>query len=272
MKKLIAFLAIAAMQLTPAMATVGGPWSNNTFDSHIDGMYSGIMYTKNGTGIIRFSQSQNAQASAFSMSMLYHKGLTYSGSCQCNIDSDSKQVAGMTNGSAYNRSPLASGNQSPPINDNNPSFSGNAPARTPAVWQVPLAGNPNLFVPPGNQVNSGSRALANSYWTGKLTNTVGTIRFKANGMAAFIGDNDIIWRVTSTQASDGTQTSTQAAVNTGSNITSTVVQVSTGGNDRLPEPRNKVPVHVFGSRISYTLQASFIGNGLTGTGGGTFSF
>ena len=52
------------------------------------------------------------------------------------------------------------------------------------------------------------------------------------------------------------------------------VEVDRGGNDPFPTPTNRVRIRVFGSRISYNVNASIGGlnAGVDGTGGGGFAF
>ena len=107
MKKIIAFVTLAAFHASSAYAWVGGPWSSNTHDNHTTGLFGGTITMKNGSGIFRFSSTDTAQMGAFNSSMIYYKGVTFLGSCQANVDFNEKTVDGITNGSASNRSPAS---------------------------------------------------------------------------------------------------------------------------------------------------------------------
>jgi len=284
MKKLIALVTLTAMQLTPAMAIVGGPWSGNTPDSHITGLFAGMMTMPNGSGIFRFTATETAQLGVFSSSLIYYKGVTYLGSCQANVDFQNKKVFGITNGSAYNRSPRPTQQQTPPLNDNNASFQPTTPNLSSTTFNIPLTPTVSgttvtartFSVPAAGA--SGPVGIGNTSWEGKITQSAPYVRFKARGEAAFFGNQPITFRLNVIEdppeafevPASGTTPATIIIV--GGRIRE--VSVDNGGNDPFPEPRNRVKLRVFGSRIAYNVAPSAGGTngGLDGTGGGGFAF
>jgi len=281
MKKLIAILTLVAMQTTPALAWVGGPWSGNTHDNRVTGTFGGTITMKNGSGIFRFSATESAQMGAFNSSMIYYKGVTFFGSCQATIDFESKTVAGMTNGSAFNRNPGPAQNRTSPIVDNNPNFTPGG-AGAGGSFTIPLIPNiidseptPNNFQLT-NTGTSGPVGIANTSWSGRLTKTAPNIRFKARGEANFLGPQPIIQRII-VKYGEPIIPRTPAEpepVQTFIPGPPEEVSVDRGGNDPFPKPANRVKIRVFGSRISYNVAAPIGGtNGsIEGTGGGGFAF
>lgn len=279
MKKLIAFVSLVAMQLTPAMAHVGGPWSGGTVDSHISGIFGGIMTLRNGSGIFRFSQTDGAQLSAFSASMIYYKGVTFLGSCQAHIDWPTRKIAGMTNGSAYNRSPAVVRQEAPPLVDNNPNFNpqdASLQQRTLTVSLTPAVAADGTITTRTFQTSNlgaaGPVGIANTHWQGKLTTTAPIPRFEAKGQAAFLGEQPSILEFDIVEGATRTFNTPVGPVEVPGPLER--LSVGRGGNDPFPKPRNTEKIRVFGSRISYTAVPSFGGQqgGLIGTGGGGFSF
>jgi hypothetical protein len=264
MKKLIAFLCILSLQVTPAMALVGGPWSGNTHDGNTGGVFSGSMHFRNGSGIFRFSNNSAAQISVQSVSVIYYKGRTYLGSCMADIDFGRKKVTGITNGSSYNRSPSAATNQSPPLIDNNPDYAPGRPQTAPFSGVNPLAIDPftGAIVPftYSNSLNSASSALANSFWEGNITTNFPNIRFKAKGEVAFIGSAPSVYRGSGSLTGDATSAQTTSIIDF-------------GGNDPIEDPENREKVRVFGNRSSYALVGATSPETTgVGTGGGGFAF
>ena len=202
MKRLIALLSGIALQLSPAMAHVGGPWSGNTYDNHTDGIFGGMITMRNGSGIFRFSATDTAQLGAFSSSMIYYQGITFFGSCSATIDWESKKISGVTNGSAFNRSPRPAQQQTAPINDNNPNWEPQRPGLAALTLNVPLS---PIIV--GDQITArtqplaglgatGPVGIANSHWSGKITKSKPTPKFEAKGQAAFVGARPLTLRFT----------------------------------------------------------------------------
>ncbi len=276
MKKLIALITLTAMQATPAMAWVGGPWSGNTPDSHTEGLFGGTITMRNGSGMFRFTSFDTAQLGIFSTSMIYYKGITFLGSCQANIDFDSKDVFGITNGSAYNRSPAAVQQRSSPLNDNNPAWEPGRSTRALTTVAIPVSPivngaqvTPRITIPVTG--GSGPVGIANTSWEGKITRSSPNVRFKCKGEASFIGDQPINFRIAVTEEPPLVNDPAIPLIIPG-NLTG--VQVDTGGNDPFPTPRNREKIRVYGSRLSYNVSASVGGQngGLDGTGGGGFAF
>jgi len=278
MKKLIAIITMTAMQATPALAWVGGPWSGNTYSNSVTGTFGGSITMKNGSGIFRFSATESAQMGAFNTSMIYYKGITFFGSCQANLDFDSKTVDGMTNGSAYNRNPGPSQNRTSPIVDNNPNFNPGTgaanvaytvPLQPSIIDGVPTAATPYTLSSIGG---SGPVGIANTSWSGKLTRTEPNVRFKAKGEANFFGPQPVVQRMSVKYGPDVVRNETPPATIVPGPVQE--VTVDRGGNDAFPDPANRVKIRVFGSRISYGVSLSVGGtNGsVEGTGGGGFAF
>ena len=281
MKKLIAIITLMAMQATPALAWVGGPWSGNTYDGKTTGLFGGTITMKNGSGIFRFTSTETAQMGTYSSSMIYFKGITFFGSCQANIDFDAKTVDGITNGSAFNRNPGPAQNRTTPINDNNPSFlpGGGAAAQaftiplTPTIVDDEATPNTSQLTATGA---SGPVGIANTSWTGRLTSTKPNVRFKAKGFANFHGPQPVIQRFTVKYVEPNPLVESGGDGQPLTRIPNVLSEVSVdrGGNDPFPEPVNQVKIRVFGSRLSYNLFTPVGGTNGTveGTGGGGFAF
>jgi len=279
MKKLIAILTLVSMQTTPALAWVGGPWSGNTYDNKVTGLFGGSITMKNGSGIFRFSATETAQMGAFNSSMIYYKGVTFFGSCQANIDFEAKTVDGMTNGSAFNRNPGPAQNRTSPIADNNPNFQpGTTGANT--SYTIPLVPNivdgeptPSTFTLT-NVGSSGPVGIANTSWSGRLTRTAPNVRFKAKGEANFLGPQPIVQRIIVKYGDPVIPPDPEDPTAPFVPGPPEEVSIDRGGNDPFPEPANRVKIRVFGSRISYNIVASVGGTNGTveGTGGGGFAF
>lgn len=278
MKKLIAIATVMALQATPAMAWVGGPWSSNTYDGRVTGIFGGMITMRNGSGIFRFSATETAQLGAFNSSMIYYKGVTYLGSCQADLDFEAKRVSGITNGSAYNRSPAATQNQSPPLNDNDPSYIPGAQTTnqtltiqlSPAISGDEVEARTFQFQ---NNGRSGPIGIANTSWQGKITKTAPNIRFSAKGEAVFSGEAGMITRFTITEAEplDPLDPGEDPILFIPGPVRE--ISIDQGGNDPFPNPTNRVKIKVTGSRISYNVNPSLTSaTTLQGTGGGSFSF
>jgi hypothetical protein len=99
MRKVLGFLAIAfALQMGSAFAIVGGPWDNNTYDGNTGGTYTGVIVMDNGSGIIRWSEGEEAQLSVLSESAIWYKGVVYFGTCFAVVDWVRKKFNGITSG------------------------------------------------------------------------------------------------------------------------------------------------------------------------------
>ncbi len=265
MKKLIAFVSVLALQVTPAMAWVGGPWSAGTHDNHVTGIFGGIITMKNGSGIFRFSSDESAQLGAFNSSVVYYKGRTFLGSCLAHIDFQSKSISGITNGSAYDRSPTQRIPTTSPLVDHPVGGGGQI-----SVPLTPIINPDDNEVTPRNYNLAGLTAtgpvgIANTQWEGKLTSTAPNIRFSAKGEAAFVGASDLVFDI----RIDEVPNEDPALPPSLNGIT-----IGFGGNNEFPDPENTEKIRVFGSRVTYNVSPSAGGlnNSITGTGGGAFSF
>jgi hypothetical protein len=211
--------------------------------------------------------------------MIYYQGITFLGSCQANIDWESKKIFGITNGSAFNRSPRPAQQQTAPLNDNNPNWEPQRPGLANVTLAVPLS---PIIV--GDQITArtqpltgigatGPVGIANSHWQGKITKSKPTPKFEAKGEAAFVGPRPLVLRFT-IQEGPPPLPPTQGPPPFIVPGILEEVSVDFGGNDPFPKPRNTERIRVFGSRISYNVNASIGGlnGGIDGTGGGAFAF
>jgi hypothetical protein len=263
MKKILAALTLITFTTSQTFAWTGGPWSGNTYDGNISGLFGGTMAMRDGNGIFRFTATETAQLGAFNSSMIYYRGITYLGSCQAQVDFEFRTVSGITNGSAYNRNNRPAQQQATPLNENDPSYT---PGTQPGTQTINTAAG-SITKPGGT--NDGPVGIANSSWKGKLTSTRPSVRFKASGQAAFRGSQPVISRITAVQTGDLGNVDAEGAPRDSS---FTITQDS-GGDDVLQKPTNSVKVTVYGSRISSTVSQSVTSDASgNGTGGGGFAF
>ena len=125
-----------------------------------------------------------------------------------------------------------------------------------------------------NVRSSGPVGIANTSWSGRLSQTKPNVRFKARGEANFLGPQPIVQRIVvqygdpiiPPDPEDPTAPFVPGPIEE--------VSIDRGGNDPFPEPSNRVKIRVFGSRISYNLFTPVGGTNGTveGTGGGGFAF
>lgn len=249
MKKFGAYLSlIGILSQSTALAWVGGPYSNNTYDGLDGGVFGGTIRGSNTSGIFKFSQGNEAYVSPFGDSIVYHKGLTYYGECFGQVDFDSKTVSGVTNGSS------AGSNQNDP--NSSPQyrnlFGGGFGVQNGTATQLGL-----------NTIDVGATAqfpilTANSYWNGKITKSKQTMRFKASGEMSFIGaatETTTFNRVTST----GVFEDPSFDLDTGLNLIGTSSPPGTGTTSRTTGAKNNYPnimdsvkIRIYGSRTSVT--------------------
>jgi hypothetical protein len=219
MKKTISLLAAAiALQAAPAFALVGGPWDNNNFNPTNAGTYQAAIFMKNGAGMARFTDTATYQFSRFNQSIIYYRGIVYTGTAFGLVDHNTDLVMGVTNGDTTNTVIVE-----------------NTAGLAPGVPFNPLQGS----------VNSGAGAnvqTCNTQWTCKITSDAPILRFSGDGEAAFFGDLNTIDRITSitTVIEEGD--------------TETVIEediTDFGGQDsKFPEIGVRAKLHVFGSQIS----------------------
>lgn len=100
MKKITALLSLISLigaQVTPALAHIGGPYSNNTYDGFQGGIFHGTMTSKGLFGIFRFSTGFEPVITGQAQSVVMVNGLTLYGECFGFVDFTSRSVAGITN-------------------------------------------------------------------------------------------------------------------------------------------------------------------------------
>jgi len=219
MKKSISLLAAAVvLQAAPAFAIVGGPWDNDNFNPTNSGTYQAAIFMRNGAGMARFSDTATYQFSRFNQSIIFYRGIVYTGTAFGFIDHNSDTVIGITNGDTTNTILVE-----------------NAAGLTPGIPFNGLQGS----------VNSGSGAnvqICNTQWTCKITRDAPIMRFSGDGEAAFFGDLTTIDRITSVTT----------VIEEGD--TETVIEediTDFGGQDsEFPEIGVRAKVWVFGSQIS----------------------
>ena len=249
MKKFGAYLSlIGILSQSTALAWVGGPYSNNTYDGLDGGVFGGTIRGSHTSGIFKFSQGNEAYVSPFGDSIVYHKGLTYYGECFGNVDFDSKTVSGVTNGSS------AGANQNDP--NSSPQyrnlFGGGFGVQNGTATQLGL-----------NTIDVGATAqfpilTANSYWNGKITQSKQTMRFKASGEMSFISaatETSTFSRVSSSGVFENPRFDDLTGLNiigTGTPPGSGSTFRTTGAKNNFPEIINSVKIRIYGSRTSVT--------------------
>ncbi len=215
MKKIVALLTLVSFlfQAAPAMAWVGGPYSNNTHDGRSGGVFQGMITMKNGSGMFRFSSGSEPFISPNANSVIFHQGLTYFGDCFGMVDFPSKKISGIMNG----RTTIT------------------FPANTPAT----PTGSPSIQF--GNGADD---FIANVEWSGKLTRTAPGVLFKGKGYAYFFEanySNQISTSIITVGIQDEIPGEPAATIDT--SITQTITQ-------NEPTPKQKVKIKVYGSRVS----------------------
>jgi len=287
-------VAIVCFHGHPALALVGGPFGFNDPQGNQTGIYQATIQLKNGSGICRFSEGQEAQISVFNTSSVFYKGIIYFGTCFGIVDKNAKRVTGQTNG-------RSDGFQSTTTEEDVQSglFTLTANQTTNTVDGL-------------DQGTSGVIGNCNTSWTGKITDTAPILEFEAEGIAYFFGDLDSTSIITSNidnpnpiigTGADSTIAAIQIIIdafipdgagtqnpfdNLGvddvlrlldisatfreSNITNTL---SSGGQvDEFPDLGVQVPIQVLGSQISFTRTPPVTNqrDRITGTGSGGFLF
>jgi hypothetical protein len=245
MKKFGAYLSLIGLfSQATALAWVGGPYSNNTYDGFDGGIFGGTIRGSACSGIFKFSQGNEAYVSPFGDSIVYHKGMAYYGECYGFVDFDSKTVSGVTNGS-NNGSNLNDPNASPQFRN----LYGNGFGVQNGTG-AGIAGT-NNFGGAGSDT-----AVANSYWNGKITKSKQTMRFRAKGEMTFFGNATEVTeynRVTST----GDFEDPRFDADTGLNLIGTGNPPGSGTSFRVSGAQNNYPnitatikIRVYGSRTS----------------------
>lgn len=172
MKKIGALLGIMALAMqSTALAWIGGPYSNNTYDGFDGGIFSGSIRGKRCTGIFKFSQNTGGSyVSPFGDSIIYFKGIAYYGEAYGWIDTVTGTASGVTNGL-----------------NNGGSNDGLAALRS--IFGNGFGVNNGIPDPDGTGASGGTAFSngANTMWNGKIKSKRPTIRFEGKGEASFFG-------------------------------------------------------------------------------------
>lgn len=181
MKQLTAVLTVFAMFASPALAWVGGPYSNNTVDGFDGGIFQYTFRGDNVMGMARFSQNTSAAYnSEFGDSVTYFNGVTYYGESYGFVDFASGSVDGIVNGTAAG------------TDLNNPAAAFRSANGTSfGVFNGVRYGTANpLFGPftPGGPEST--HMVANVRWSGSLTRKFPVVRFDGFGEATFYGEGE----------------------------------------------------------------------------------
>lgn len=222
MKKFIASITALSffLQAVPAMAWVGGPYSNNTTDGKSGGVFQGMITMKNGSGMFRFSSGAEPFVSPNANSVMFHKGLVFYGDCFGMADFNSKRIAGITNGlTTINLQGTA----------------GTTPVGTPSI----------------DFDNGSQNYICNTEWSGKFVCTAPNPIFKAKGFA-YIFENNYSNTTTTDIITTGIieELPGDPAPIRETTISQTITESS-------PVPKQKVKIRVFGSRVSPIAYTNF---------------
>ena len=275
MKKFGAYLSLLGLfSQATALAWVGGPYSNNTYDGFDGGIFGGTIRGSATSGIFKFSQGNEAYVSPFGDSIVYNKGMAYYGECYGFVDFDSKTVSGSTNG-ANNGNNLNDPNASPQFRNLFGNGFGVQNGTSAGIASSNQFGGNQFTNSAGGQIAANTAAStvgnANSYWNGKITKSKQTMRFRAKGEMSFFGNASEVTefnRVTSTGVfedprNDGPSATDPSDIGTSISIfgtstppgTGTFVRVS-GAENNYPNIQDKIKIKVYGSRTSV---APFVG-------------
>jgi len=245
MKKFGAYLSLIGLfSQATALAWVGGPYSNNTYDGLDGGIFGGTIRGSATSGIFKFSQGGEAYVSPFGDSIVYHRGMAYYGECYGFVDFDSKTVSGVTNG-----------------NNNGTTTDPNNRAAYTNLYTN--SGGGSFGVQNGTPTAGSTVAAANSAWNGKITRSKQTVRFRAKGEMSFFGNATevtTVINVTSTgdfqdPRRDVPNPAIVGDVSTGLNLTGVGNPPGSGTTTRVdgltnnyPNITEKVKIKVYGSR------------------------
>ncbi len=262
MKKFVATITTFAtfFQAVPAMAWVGGPYSNNIADGRAGGVFQGTISMKNGSGMFRFATSSEPFLSPNANAVIIHKGITYFGDCFGMVDGPSKRISGITNG-------LSNISTDTVVQPTGGSFINLGNAITINSNTVPI-GAPNIQF--GNGLDN---FVCNSEWSGRIQGPRPGMTFKAKGYAHFFSAADS--HSTSTYTLSGNYTTNAANISNPSTggdlivvgpynivrtlattpVTTVTTNVTVPGSIRADvtneaSSKEKVKIKVFGSRVS----------------------
>ena len=188
MKKFGAILSLLALiSQSTALAWIGGPYSNNTYDGFDGGTFAGTMRGNRVTGLFKFSQDAQAYVSPFGDSIVYHKGMTYYGEAYGFIDTVGGTASGVTNGQIAGENTGDPGALFRNVSGFGFGVLNGEDGRTVSTGASQTTANT------GNINVSG----ANSMWNGKITAKRPTVRFKGKGEVSFFGNGGTISTYTS---------------------------------------------------------------------------
>ena len=248
MKKFGAYLSLLGLiSQATALAWVGGPYSNNTYDGFDGGVFKGTIRGSSTPGIFSFSQGDEALVSPFGDSIVYNKGMAYYGECYGFVDFDSKKVSGVTNGAN------AGGNLNDP--NSSPQFR-NVFGQGFGVVNGASGGAYTNTASGATGAAGSNVGTANSSWNGKITKSKQTMRFSAKGEMTLFGSSTEVTefnRVNST----GVFNNPTFDPDTGLNLIGTGNPAGTGTTNRIsgavnnfPNIQAKIRIRVYGSRTS----------------------
>jgi hypothetical protein len=219
MKNRIALIAaVLTLQAVPSFALVGGPWDNDNFNPLNTGTYQAAIYMNNGIGMARFSDSTAAQFSRLNQSIIYYRGIVYTGTCFGMVDHTKNSVIGITNGDTAN-TVLAEG-----VNGLGPGAPFN-----------PLTGTVDSGA-------GGNVQTCNTSWKCRIIEDAPVLRFEGDGHAAFFGDLSTIETIT--------DISTTTEVGDTETTVDTTITDFGGQSDEFPEAGAQTKIWVHGSQIS----------------------
>lgn len=100
MKKFLPILATClTLSSVPASAIVGGPWDGNNFNQLNQGTYQASITMRNGLGMARFTDHQDAaQFALVNQSIIFYQGIVFVGGAFGMVDWVTYKVNGITNG------------------------------------------------------------------------------------------------------------------------------------------------------------------------------
>ena len=226
MKKFISLIAaLLTLQAMPASAIVGGPWDNDNFDPLNQGTYQAALFLRNGVGMARFQNDAGHQFSRFNQSVIYYRGIVYTGTCFGFIDHQSDLVIGITNGDT-----------------NNTVIVENQVGLTPGLPFNALTGT----------VDSGEGRniqRCNTSWQCRITDDAPILRFEGDGEARFFGDLSTFEEITNT-------TNTTIIGDTTIDTDTTFSDFG-GEDDTFPDVGVRAKLWAFGSQISISSLSSF---------------
>lgn len=260
MKKFGAYLSLLGLfSQATALAWVGGPYGNNTFDGFNGGVFGGTIRGPATSGMFKFSQGNEGLVSPFGDSLVYNKGMTYYGECYGFVDFDSKTVSGVTNGSNSGAN-LNDPNSSPQFRNIYGTGFGVSNGVTVGGYATGAGGSIGTA---GSDVG-----VANSYWNGRITKSKQTMRFRAKGEMTLFGSATEVTefnRVSSSGDFDNPRFDGPNPLNpigdpgTGLNLIGTgnppgtgFTTRTSGATNNYPNIQSKIKIRVYGSRTSVT--------------------